>query len=107
MQNLPAIVAKPDGTYPIAIIETADGDMRKLPPKGTLLRTQAELSMIAMEKKDLSERERNEFKAYAAEGGSPKVLKFLRMLGKMDPDDRREYVDELLAMLIELKYTSD
>ena len=105
MQNLPAIVVKADGSYPIAVIENAYGEERALVTQGELLATQTRLDAIATAAKKLSEEKRDAIKAYQAAGGGKWPLNVSRALRKMDPDDRREAVDELLALLIALKYS--
>ena len=79
-------------------VSYADNAPKQLPDQAVFNAAYLELIKVSEEKKELAEREREALKSYKNAGGDPRVLKDLRRIEKMDPDDRASYFHELDAM---------
>ena len=63
--------------------------------KAVLLDTRNKLNLIRQQRTALAAEEREITKAFAENGGKKNVLRVIRMLDAMDPDDREDFLHTL------------
>lgn len=78
--------------------------VQRMPTANAYLTATNRLAMLATQRSAIVAEEREVMKAYQNDGGSKPVLRVVRMIAKLDPDDRPAFLAELDALLTFSKF---